>query len=168
MTAPFDLALDFTLASDIEGGYNDRKADRGGRTNWGFSQRAYPHLDIANLTFEKARQLAYADFWLAGHCDKLPTPLAIAHFDWRFNHGPAADKDLQRALGVTADGKIGPATLAAAATADAATLQRYLLIRTAWYRRFIRKVPSQLENLGWFDRVLKLSFYIQEVAPWKS
>ena len=46
--AGFDDAVEIVLQN--EKGYVNDPADPGGETNWGISRRAYPHLDIANLT----------------------------------------------------------------------------------------------------------------------
>lgn len=53
-------------------------------------------------------------YWDACRCDELPDGLDLAVFDTAVNTGPAqAARLLQRIVGVTADGGIGPKTLAA-------------------------------------------------------
>jgi lysozyme family protein len=57
------------------------------------------------------------------HCDALPAGLDYAIFDYGVNSGIArAAKVLQRALGIAADGVIGPVTLAGVARSVASTL----------------------------------------------
>jgi lysozyme family protein len=112
MPTAFDAA--FTAVLGAEGGYVNNPADPGGETNWGISRRSYPDLDIAHLTWDDAKAIYRRDFWDKIQGDKLPPPLAMIVFDSAVNNGPArAAKWLQRAVGVTEDGIIGPATLAA-------------------------------------------------------
>ncbi len=58
---------DFTKAVEVvlrrEGAFCDQPADRGGKTNYGISQRQYPDLDIANLTEEQAIAIYRRDYW---------------------------------------------------------------------------------------------------------
>ena len=49
---------------EIEGGYSNNSNDLGGETKYGISKRQYPHLDIINLTPEKASEIYYKDYWL--------------------------------------------------------------------------------------------------------
>lgn len=59
----FDKCVEFVLAS--EGGYVNDKYDAGGETKFGISKRAYPDLDIINLTIEQAKDIYYKDYWCA-------------------------------------------------------------------------------------------------------
>lgn len=121
MSEPFDTAV--TAVLGYEGGYVNDPNDPGGETNWGISKRAYPNLDIKNLTRDGAIQIYRRDYWDALGCDRFPPVIAIALFDAAVNQGPvAAVRILQRALGVAVDGVIGPQTLAAARAANGATL----------------------------------------------
>ncbi|MEN2998244.1 MAG: glycosyl hydrolase 108 family protein [Brevinematia bacterium] len=54
-----------------EGGYSNHPNDSGGETKYGISKRAYPHLDIKNLTPEQAKVIYYYDYWVKGHFDKV-------------------------------------------------------------------------------------------------
>jgi lysozyme family protein len=90
-------------------------------TKFGISAAAYPDLDIANLTSEAALALARRDYWTPCHCDAFPPALAVVVADAAYTSGPlTAKRALQRALLVTADGIIGPETLAAVASAAVA------------------------------------------------
>jgi lysozyme family protein len=108
--AEFNYAVNEVLRS--EGGYSNDANDPGGETNFGISKRAYPGVDIANLTKEEAIAIYYRDYWLASKCDRLPPALASVVFDAAVNQGvERASRMLQAALGVTVDGIIGPQTI---------------------------------------------------------
>ena len=61
MTTNFLRAVKEVLK--IEGGYVNNPNDRGGETKYGISKRAYPNVDIKNLTLDKAKQIYYNDYW---------------------------------------------------------------------------------------------------------
>lgn len=46
-----------------EGNYVSNPSDPGGETNWGISKRAFPDVDIANLTRDDAAALYKAHYW---------------------------------------------------------------------------------------------------------
>lgn len=109
----FDRALALVLRH--EGGLVNDSRDPGGLTNWGISQRAYPDLDIANLTPGAAGEIYRRDYWDAIKADQLPAPLAICVFDTAVNMGVGkAIRLLQKACGVAVDGVLGVNTLRAA------------------------------------------------------
>lgn len=129
----WDSAIQFVL--EAEGGYVDDPHDAGGETNFGISKRCYPTLDIRGLTREQAVDLYRRDYWEPAGCEKLPGALAVAVFDAAVNMGTGtAVRSLQEALGVTVDGVIGPATLAAVASqTPRALLVTYLANRVIRY-----------------------------------
>jgi lysozyme family protein len=97
-----------------EGGYVNDPRDPGGETKFGISKRAHPDLDIKALTEAEAIALYTADEWRALACAHLPAGLDLVAFDAGVNSGVLRGaRWLQQALKVTADGWIGPATLAA-------------------------------------------------------
>lgn len=105
----------FELLLAIEGGLVDDKNDSGGLTKYGISKKAYPKLDIDNLTIQQAKDIYYRDYWGRCKCDYLPDALSVAVFDYAVNSGTIkAIKSLQMALGVTVDGIIGNQTIGAA------------------------------------------------------
>ena len=122
----FDLAFDRLIGHE-KGFQNDRN-DRGNWTSgkigvgelkgtkYGVSAMSYPHLDIENLTLAEAKEIWRVDFWEANSCDELPGPVAWQMTDAAYHHGGGnATRFLQRAVGVAADGYIGPMTLGAVA-----------------------------------------------------
>ena len=127
--SPRFLAV-IALVLEHEGGYQEKHFDRGNwtsgvigkgelkGTNFGISAMAYPHLDIRRLTREQAIAIYHRDYWLKIRGDDLPFPLAAVTMDAAVNSGPRrAVEWLQKALGVTADGQLGPVTMHAAGNA---------------------------------------------------
>jgi lysozyme family protein len=160
----FAQALPFVLAR--EGGYVDHPLDKGGPTNFGVTQATFdrwlaskgkPPRPVKEITDEEVAAVYHADYWLASKCDALPWPASLAHFDAAVNHGPLrAAYMLQEALGVEADGKIGPKTLAAAAAIHPSELvDRLLWIRVKFYQA-ISKGDQLVFLRGWLARVLEL------------
>lgn len=159
----FDRAFAFVTRADIEGGYVNDPHDPGGETKFGISKRAYPHLDIAGLNPLQAKDIYYRDYWLRAECGALPERLAIAMFDCAVNQGVGrARRLLQRAARVRVDGKIGPITRAAIASANETNLlfdflshrlRTYAATRNA--RRYMR---------GWSRRVLILQAFLLSLS----
>lgn len=131
----FDQAFAMTVGH--EGGFQNNEADRGnwttgivGRgdlkgTKFGISAMAYPRLDIANLTLEKAKEIYLLDYWNGCGCDLVPDAINYVLFDMAVNSGPrAAIKALQEVLHVQADGIFGDQTKAALRGADPGYLYR--------------------------------------------
>ena len=88
----FEKSVEFVLKS--EGGYVNNPADPGGETNFGISKRAYPNVDIKNLTRESAIKIYETDYWFKSGADKLPWPLCLVHFDSAVQHGNKRANDL--------------------------------------------------------------------------
>lgn len=113
--ANFDPAIAYVLAN--EGGYVNDPNDPGGETNFGISKRAYPDVDIKNLTVDGAKAIYRRDFW---KFDKLvEQSWATKILDMCVWHGPRNGNTLvQKALvdlgkNVTVDGIWGGETIAA-------------------------------------------------------
>jgi len=125
----FDYAIPFVLQA--EGGYVEDDAGKG-PTNFGINSTANPGVDVKALTQAQAAAIYRAKYWDAIRLDALPLALAVAVFDGAVQHGPQTSvKLLQGALGIPADGTIGPVTEAAAKRSDA--LPRYLAARALRY-----------------------------------
>lgn len=135
MRENFDKCLQEILRH--EGGYVNDKRDPGGETNMGISKRSYHNEDIRNMTRARAAVIYRRDYWDAVRGDDLPAGLDLVAFDAAVNSGVSRGaKWLQGALGVSADGKIGPQTIAAAQAANAeAVVDRAVDARLAFLRR---------------------------------
>lgn len=150
MKTNFDACLDHVLL--FEGGYVNHPSDPGGETNMGISKRSYPRENIKGMTRDRAAQIYRNDFWAPVRGDDLPSGLDLVAFDPAVNSGVSRGaKWLQSALGVTADGKIGPATVAAARAADVqATIDGACDLRLSW----LRTLPTwKTFGKGWSRRV---------------
>lgn len=113
----FDTAFDKLLGH--EGGLSNEPDDPGGLTRYGISHAAYPTEDIANLTLERAKTLAKRDYWGPAGCDVVPDAVRYPLFDLAYNSGVGrAVRLLQRTVGETEDGIIGPRTLQAINSMD--------------------------------------------------
>lgn len=144
----FERAVLFIL--DEEGGYANDPHDAGGETKFGISNRAYPDLDIKNLSASDAVRIYQRDYWARLRCDELPRGLNLLVFDAAVNQGqPAAAMMLQQAAGVKADGIVGPITLKAA---QKVSPQEYAARRMAMYA--ISKTFSR-HGLGWSRRLMR-------------
>lgn len=132
----FEAVLASLLAH--EGRYANHPGDPGKETYCGVSRRAHPHwpgwgiidalrsrpdfpgcLDVHGPLQQAVRTLYLEEYWVGCGCDSLPPSIGDEVFDMAVHSGPVAARTcLQRALGVAADGQIGPVTRAAMAAAD--------------------------------------------------
>ena len=101
------------MVLEHEGGYVNHPSDPGGETKYGISKRAYPDVDIAELTEEDAEEIYFNDYWSRIKGEELPAGVACVVMDYAVNSGISrASKALQSVCGVSnGDGIIGPASL---------------------------------------------------------
>ena len=150
----FDLAIPIVLRH--EGGYVNDPSDPGGETNFGISKRRYPDVDIKNLTIADASAIYLRDWWTRYNYGAIfPQAVASKVFDTAVNLGPSrAHKMLQEAVGVTADGVIGPATLGVVNTMNSLTLLfAFQNLQASYYRNLVLADPTLQKFLnGWIAR----------------
>lgn len=72
---------------EAEGGLSEDPNDKGGLTKFGVSQKAYPKLDIRNLTRQQAELIYRADYWHASAADSQAYPLCLIVLDTAVLHG---------------------------------------------------------------------------------
>lgn len=151
------MAIDFVL--EQEGGYENDPKDPGGETNFGISKKAYPNLDIKNLTVDQAKEIYMNDYWVPCRCDEIPTQYAIALFDTAVNEGvETAIKILQKSFGLDQDGIIGPKTLFAVTNGNGRNIKRFLAERLASYSRLMASKQELLVYAtNWSFRVISLA-----------
>jgi lysozyme family protein len=135
-----------------EGGYVFDPRDPGGATKFGISKRAYPFVDIENLTRTTAISIYRRDYWPRIHGDELPISVAFQVMDAAVNHGAGnAVRWLQRAAGVGDDGIVGPLTLAAVRRMDSRDLvDLFVAERLEFYARL---EGFNAFGRGWVRRV---------------
>ena len=101
-----------------EGGYVNHPKDPGGETNLGVTKRVYEEWggtkDMKDLTVEDVAPIYQKNYWNRVRGDDLPAGLDLCVFDFGVNAGTGRSATfLQRLVGTTVDGGIGPATLRA-------------------------------------------------------
>jgi lysozyme family protein len=160
-SARFDACMPFIFKA--EGGYSDNPADPGGPTSFGITLatlRAYegdPNLtaeDVKKLTPAIAKEIYRTAYWNRMQCGALPAGLDLEVFDFGVNSGPAESvKTLQRLVGVTQDGSVGPITLAAVRQFNVGDLiGRFAQARLAFYQSLNMPEFEQ----GWATRVAQI------------
>ncbi len=111
---------------DAEGGLSLNRLDPGNwtgvaigqgelrGTKFGISAKAYPTIDIAALSLGDAVAIYQRDYVRPLCLGRYRDGVAYQLLDFAVNAGPGrAIRRLQRAVGVTADGRVGPLTLGA-------------------------------------------------------
>lgn len=149
-----------------EGGNDDDPADHGGRTSRGITQREYdawrrlkaqPSRDVWTATDTEIAAIYQGEYWMP-LCDEFPKGVDYLYFDMAVNAGPyRAAVILQRALGVTDDGRVGPVTRLALSRADPNVLiEKY----SAAKRVFYVSLHQPRFTRGWLNRCDR----VQQVA----
>lgn len=143
-----------------EGGFVHHPLDPGGATNLGVTRRTLAAArgrpvsvaEVRALTRTEAAAIYRRLYWTAVKADALPAGLDLSVFDLAVNSGPdRAARLLQRALGMPEDGRVGPRTLAAAASCDPAATVRALARERL---RFLSRLKTwKAFGRGWRRRV---------------
>lgn len=149
-----------------EGGNDDDPADHGGRTSRGITQREYdawrklkaqPTRDVWSATETEISSIYHDEYWMP-FCDGFPIGVDYLYFDMAVNAGPTrAAILLQRALGVAADGRIGPVTKLAASNADP---KKLIVDYTNAKRAFYVSLHQPKFTKGWLNRC----DHVQQIA----
>ena len=163
----FDAAAAIVIGA--EGPRGNDAGDPGGLTVYGHDQASWPDLlarvpgvvraalpaHVDDLSRDQAVLAYRAGYWDVVRGDDLPAPLALVLFDAAVNQGlgwaPAA---FQAALGVVADGAIGPVTIAAANACN--TLD--VLGEFAWRREARYRTAANFATFGhgWIARLMRV------------
>jgi len=145
-----------------EGGKVNHPKDPGGRTNQGVIQRVYdgwrqrqnlPLRSVYEMEPHERDLIYKKQYWDAIKGDSLPQGVDYVVMDGAVNSGPIQSiKWLQRALGVTADGQLGQATLGALeAINDVDFLIGKILERREAFLRALKTFKTF--GKGWMNRV---------------
>lgn len=119
----FEPCLGVTLPH--EGAWSNHPKDPGGGTMKGITIATYrrrrPNAtldDLRRISDAEVRQIYREDYWTPVRGEDLPIGIDMVTFDASVNSGPVQGvKWTQRALGVAADGRVGPDTINAARSA---------------------------------------------------
>lgn len=130
----------FAVVVGEEGGYVNDPKDPGGETKFGISKRAYPNLDIPQLTLAQAQEIYRRDYWNALGCDELTWEMALVTFDCAVNQGAGTARSVH------------------AVTANAAEFQGERALRYARLPTFDRY------GRGWMRRLFNV-FKAAQVTP---
>lgn len=164
---PFILAQECPHPTDWTNprNFSDDAHDPGGKTFCGIIQREYdqyrkqhmlPTRDVRLLTQEEGYDIYRQTYWMP-HCPIMPAGLDLVYFDESVNAGcTEANKVLQRALGISADGLFGPQTVAAVAAIKdvGAVISRFTSCREAVYREM---KGFAYFGRGWISRCVAIN-----------
>ena len=170
----FQDALDSVLAE--EGGRANDPNDRGGLTMAGITQETYdryrtrknlPPRPVDESTHDERVEAYYEDYWVRGQCRAFPAPFDYLFFDTIVQHGRAV-RLMQEAMGVKADGMIGPITRGAVtnhpqglAYACRALLRRRLRYYAQLASDEGRNDPEKVFLPGWVFRLSRLWDHVE-------
>ena len=162
--ANFDLFINRLLR--LEGGYVNHPNDNGGCTCKGVTLPVFRGSfgaglncdDLKELTDDQAGLIYKSQYWNPCNADKIKSQrIANLLVDWAVNSGVrTACKGLQRILGVTVDGIIGPQTLNAinCFEDDGFIYDALMDERKEFYYRIVARDESQECFLkGWLNRL---------------
>ena len=158
-----------------EGGYVNDPHDRGGETNLGVTKKAWAAYlgreiadgEMAALTVEAVAPFYKEMYWDRVRGDDLPDGVDYLVFDFAVNAGPGrAAKFLQKAVGATADGVIGPGTLAAVrAKSPQEVIDLFSTIKAEFYHGIVENDPTQQRFInGWLNRVAAVKQHASEMV----
>lgn len=115
-----NLGKSLELMFGHEGSYVNDPNDNGGPTKFGITHKTLAaHRGVASVSaaqvkamkIEEATEIASKSYWIPAGGDILPSGLDYMAFDFGYHSGPSrGNKELQKLLGVTADGIIGVRT----------------------------------------------------------
>jgi lysozyme family protein len=101
---------------------------------------------------EDAVEIYCAKYWNPMHCAEMPKGVDLAVFDFGVNSGNSrAIKFLQRVVGVTDDGSLGPITMAALSAADPHFVVQWLCADRLTFLQSLSTFPHF--GKGWTRRV---------------
>ena len=163
MDRNFARALALVLKS--EGGWSDNPADPGGATMKGVTLANFRRYVKADATKDDLRHITDAQvatvyrrfYWDAVAGAEIPDGIDYAVFDFAVNSGPGrAAKYLQAVVGVTQDGRIGPATVKAAGAKPAGVVIDAICDARLAFLKRLSTWP--VFGKGWSDRVKSVRF----------
>ena len=124
-----------------EGGYVNNPKDPGGETKYGISKRAYPELDIKNLSPEMAQDIYKRDYYAKVVDDHMTFEQAAFMMDSAVNMGIGTARRFWQDGG--------------------GELKQMLALRKNRYEELIKKNPKlEVFRKGWMNRLTHLIQFI--------
>ena len=157
---------------ESEGGWSDHPSDPGGATMKGVTLNTYreykrnPHItkeQLRNISDAEVADIYKKGYWDKCRCDSLRAGIDYLVFDAAVNMGVGrSSKLLQESVGVTADGQIGPITIAAANAADVdQTIEKFSQLKEDFYR----SLPTfSVFGKGWLNRVANTKTFAEQLV----
>jgi len=145
--------------------FEDDKNDKGGQTRWGIDAASHPGLDIKNLTREQAAQIYWKESWTDLHIEEFPVGIGEVLSNIAINCGKGRLKWVQEIAGVTQDGKIGPATIAAVNKLDRQEVINKLLTKLVVFYHAIGVGHNAGFLKGWINRTNDLKDFVAKLKP---
>nr|DAZ26203.1 MAG TPA: Lysozyme [Caudoviricetes sp.] len=153
-----------------EGGFANHPDDKGGATNKGITIATFLHFlgsgktvgQLKAMTDEQWETIFRKGFWDKFEADKIANQsVANICVDWAWCSGATtAIKQVQRLLGVAADGVVGNITLGAINNADPEKLfEKIKSARLAFVEAIVKRDASQQVFLkGWRNRINSIQY----------
>lgn len=165
-TGNFNKSIDLML--NLEGGKTDESTDRGGRTNYGVTQREFdawnkkhklPRRDVFTINQNTAKQIFKEGYWNLIKGDQLPRNVSNAILSMALTDGPQDSiKFVQKMLGIQpVDGIMGPATMAKIwekSKSGDANFAKAILNKQI--ERYQKDEQAKTYGAGWTNRVEKV------------
>lgn len=158
----------------FEGGFVNDPDDLGGATNKGVTFKTYklyrkrkglpiPSIgDLKRLSIDEFTDILKTMYWDACRADSIQSQsVANAIVDWAWHSGTTtAAKEIQRVLGVKADGIIGNTTLSAINSQSPLPLfGKIKAARVKYIERICKSRPvNQKYYRGWMNRINDLQY----------
>lgn len=161
----------FVRVLQLEGGFSDHPADKGGKTMWGITERTARAAGysgpISAMTQDQAKRIYYDWYWFPHRCDNMPDAMAFQIFDVAVNMGPARAREyikrVQKMVNTSEDGVFGANSrdaldhseytlqtvcfkLLSLRLFDYTTLAQFSVFGKGWSRRVVRCMEHALED----------------------
>lgn len=154
-----------------EGGYVHNRRDKGGATNKGVTYKTWEAYckkkgkeasltSLRHMTNAEWAEIFKTGYWDAWKADSIMSQrVANICVDWSWMSGVKVIKKVQKMLGLTADGIVGPKTLASInGHSEDALFGQIKEQRKKYYESIVKQDPTQQIFLkGWLRRLEDLS-----------
>ena len=140
--------------------YEEVKFDKGLGTKYGIDAASHPGVDIRNLTRDAAAQIYWKESWTDLYIEQLPIGVGEIVSNIAINLGKGKIKWLQEIAGVSQDGKIGPATIAAVNKLNRQDIIDKLLAKLNVFYHTIGVGHNQKFLKGWIARTNDLKCFV--------